>query len=327
MTQPKKVFTTVALLFCGLIMTACPSLWKNAQLIKLYDSNGKVVGGIGGFKIHYAANADKDYTEDHYSIAITNANTGPIQKDSTVPIISPEDLGKVIAIGVAKTPDIYVTSASDPKYMCGQSIDPESPGFGCRFLSSSLANAKAVHIILKLKDGTFWKSEDLDLNKVTESTDVDADVNELLKGIGSGEVQMYTLKTCSDASGKKVDVKTSEDCPAGMALVIGEETKPDPADPADNTCAPPNFLDTTGKCVSVLQPQKTCDADSVTLLDGTCGAACGLSQVQIQGKCQCLKGYMKDDKGTGCVLDPAQDLTLPPASSSGGGSCSLIRTT
>lgn len=323
MRYKKRVLVTIAVIVCGLVMTACPSLWKNAQLIKLYDSNGKVVGGIGGFKIHYAANADKDHTEDHYSIAITNANTG--EENPDFPIISAEDLAKVTAIGVVKAPDIYVTSNSDPKYMCDQSIDPKNPGFGCRFLSSNLGDSKTVFINLKLKDGTFWKSEDLDLTKVTESTDVDADINELLEGIGSGKATMYTLKTCSDVSGKKVDVKTSEDCPTGMASGIGEEPKPKPDPNANKDCPPPNFLDTAGKCISILQTQKQCDSNTVSLLDGTCGNACGANQVQKMGKCQCQTGYMKDAKGTGCDADPNYNVTPPPGASVGGGSCSLIR--
>jgi hypothetical protein len=85
-------------------------------------------------------------------------------------------------------------------------------------------------------------------------------------------------------------------------------------------------VDTSGKCISVVQPQKQCDASTVTLLDGSCGASCGANQVQKQGKCQCQNGYKKDDKGTGCVEDPSFNITPPPSSSTGGGSCSLVKT-
>lgn len=328
MTHPKKVFTTVALLFCGFVMTACPALLKNAQFVKLSDKDGKVIGGIGGFKIHYnAGSTDADdtnkYTDDHYSIVITNTNTG--ENLDNIPVISDENLAKVNAIGVvSKATDKFVTDEdSAGKYLCDKNIDPnKSSGFGCRVLSSKLGNSKVVYIKLQLKDGTIWKSEDLDLAKATDSTELGDEMGDLIASIGSHEPLQLTLKTCPpDAAGIVIDVTIDRECPAAT----GKKVEPTP-DPNDNTCAPPNFLDTTGKCVSVLQPQKTCDADSVTLLDGTCGTACGLSQVQTQGKCQCLKGYIKDEKGTGCVLDPAQDLTLPPASSSGGGSCSLMRT-
>lgn len=334
MRHSKKILMIATVLFCGITTTSCVSMLKGAQAVKLFDENNTIIGKIGGFKIHYAANAETGYPEDHYSIAITNANMGNVGEDTNIPTLSTEDLKKVTAIGVvSKTTNKYVTSSTDAKYMCDQSIDPESPGFGCRFPSADLGETKIVFIKLKLEDNTFWTSEELDLtigvdpklSKVTESTEIDADINKLMEGIGSGEVQMYTLKTCSDASGKKVDVKTSEDCPTGMASGIGEDTKPK-TDPSTNKdCPPPNFLDTAGKCISILQTQKQCDANTVSLLDGTCGDVCGANQVQKMGKCQCQTGYMKDAKGTGCDADPNYNVTPPPGASVGGGSCSLIR--
>lgn len=323
MSYPKNIFTTIVIVLCGFVMTACPALLKHAQIIKLYDATGKVVGGIAGFKIHYTAGADKDYPEDHYSIAITNANTGAQPKDSSVPIISAEDLAKVSAIGVAKAPDIYVTSAEDTKYMCDQSLDSKSPGFGCRFLSSKLGDAKEVYIRLKLNDGTLWRSEYLDLGYVTDSKELDTEMQDFFGSIGGGKPLQLTLKACAptDPYGSIFDVTADKACPTGTK----EIPTPPLSDPSTNEdCPPPNFLDTTGKCVSILQPQKDCGADSVTLLDGSCGTGCGTFQVQKLGKCQCQSGYIKDDAGTGCVLEPSLDANLPPASTGGGGSCSLI---
>lgn len=317
MRHPKRVFATVAIVFCGLIITACPSFLKALQILELKDSSGTVVGKMGGTAIHYPKDADKDFADDHYAIVISNASV-----DGS---ISDEEFAKIDSIGIKdKDSGAIITGDS---YMCDKSTDIKNNGFGCRFLASKVGASNKVTLTLMLKDKTSWNSNEIDLGKFVESSELSSDAEAVITSIGSGNAQMYTLKTCSDASGNKADVKTAEDCPAGMTS--GTVTTPPPttstATDANKDCVPPNFLNNDGKCISILQPQKQCDANSFILLDGTCGTDCGANQVQKQGACQCATGYMKDANTKDCKTDPSYSANMPPAASSGGGSCSLIR--
>lgn len=324
----QRLYKLGVIMIAGIALIGCPSLWKHAQILKLYDSGGKVVGQIGGFKVHYPKDNDdsdgkQSWPEEHYTVAITNANV-----DNA---ISTSDLAKISSIGVkSKDTDLLMTDTE--KYMCDNSIDPANPGFGCRFKAETVGASKKVYIALQLKDGSTWKSDDLDLTDFTESSELGKDVNDVLTGIASGEMQAYTLKTCpKDASGKTVDIKSSEACPCAANFVYSfDKNTCDPKPPAtgdaSKDCVAPNIYDkTTDKCISAVQPKKPCD-NGVALLDGSCGTKCGVNQVQKLGKCQCMTTYIKDPYGAACIVDP-QVVKPPPtvAAGSGGGSCSLIR--
>lgn len=302
----------IAIIICGLILTACPSFLKALQILELKDSSGTVVGKIGGTAIHYAKDADAEFSEDHYAIVISNASVD----DS----ISDAEFAKIDSIGIKDKDSGKIIT--DNKYKCDKSTDIKANGFGCRFLASNVGTSKTVTLTFLLTDKTTWNTNDIDLTKFVDSTEIGKDVEEVIKGIGSGAVKMesYTLKTCPpDASGKTVDIKSSETCPTGEA---GNTTEPG----KDESCPSPNIKDKDGKCISVLQPKAQCDGNTVMLLNGSCGADCGDNQVQKMGKCQCQIGYMKDATGSNCVIDPSTNVNPPPASSSGGGSCSLIKT-
>lgn len=302
----------IAIIICGLILAACPSFLKALQILELKDSSGTVVGKIGGTAIHYAKNADAEFSEDHYAIVISNASVD----DS----ISDAEFAKIDSIGI-KDKDSGIIITSD-KYMCDKSTDIKANGFGCRFLASNVGTSKTVTLTFLLTDKTTWNTNDIDLTKFVESTEIGKDVEEVIKGIGSGAVKMesYTLKTCPpDASGKTVDVKTSEACPTAGGATGGTGTNP------KKNCA---YTDISGKCVEMTPKQQLCASGNYILLGGKdCGTSCGANQVIKNGQCLCQTGYTKDDKGTGCVVDPNVNPPPPPGSSTigGGGSCSLIR--
>lgn len=305
MGRKNKVFATVAAIFCGLIMTACPSLLKNAQTLEIKDESGIIVGKIAGFKVHYpVGNTDADdsnkYEEEHYSIVITNASV-----DDT---ISKEEIDQIDSIGVKTSKSGAIINGD--KYMCDKiddKTDLSKTGFSCRFLASKIDSSKIAYIVLLRNDKKTWTSSVIDLNDVTESSELSSEIDSILSGVNkSGTPGETTLKTCPpDASGKTVEVKASGTCPV-------TETKA-----TDANCI------ILGNCT----PQTNClAADKVTLIDGSCGTGCGTNQVQKMGKCQCQNGYIADDKKVTCVPDPlAAENNLPPASSSGGGSCSLIK--
>ncbi len=125
---------------------------------------------------------------------------------------------------------------------------------------------------------------------------------------------------CADA------VCGDKSCPAGTKLSDGNICIPDKA---SNSC-PDGFIDSTGKCsTGKADPSKNqlCGTGNYILLGGKCGTSCGKNQFALNGKCQCLVGYMADPSDTAnCITDPSFNASLPPTSGSGGGSCTLSTT-
>lgn len=325
----KRFYSTVMIaVLCGVFMTACPSLWKHMQIITLSDKDGTVIGGIGGFKVHYVANADKDYPEDHYSIVITNANMGADPgTDSKIPAISEGDLAQVNAICVASTATNNCVTDADGttgSYLCDSSIDPKNPGFGCRIRSSNLGDTKSVYIKLQLTDGTFWKSETLDLNDSTDYSELGTEVQDVIASIGSGKPLELTLKSCpADAYGNVIETTVDKDCPT-KASPNTNCTAPETLDPTTNTCVQPS----SSPPPPPPQPCTSGTGINLILLGGTCGSKCSdpATQVVRLGKCVCIIGDMPDPKDpTKCIADPSYNADLNTSPSTGGGGCSLIR--
>lgn len=300
------------ILFALLALTACDI---KPQVVAVVDDNSNSQGALGVYFVHFPAGSpDQVDKDEHYGLAV--------QSDKEKPF---PNFSKIAAVGVKSSVDKQFLT--DTTHLCAQATDPifDAPAFGCR-LPLSTTKVGKIRLDLLMSDGSTLSTDDIDTG-----VQYDGDVLQIPATISniseSTAAKDFTLKACpASADGNQEVLPVSKVCPTQTSEKASTDS---PEAEATSSCTAPNYIDNSGKCVSVAESKKDlCASGNYILLGGKgCGTTCGANQVAKLGMCVCQTNFIPDPANPqNCVVNPALNQNLPVSSpSSGGGSCSLIR--